>query len=164
MRKVWATCSAAVFFLSQSEAYFLGEVIQDSWKTFRDWAVNLEQVHHDNLREGEHSGGNSRENSTWTSSSIQGTTDSTKTPEHHDPETIAFAHRRFLAGLVYSLLLTDSAFPAAMRELFKHIDELVALISRLQIIWQNLDLEEDDGVEDALTNYKQEEKDVSLKD
>jgi hypothetical protein len=43
-----------------------------------------------------------------------------------------------------------------------HIDELVAYILRLQSIQQNLDLEEDEGVVDALANNEQEQKDVQL--
>ena len=161
MRKVWATCSAAVFFLSESEAYFQGEVIHDSWKTFRDWILNLEHAHQAKDPESETTGDAANESLLSASKSGKANSGSEK-PEHHDPETLASAHRKFLSGLAYALLLTDSTFPAAMRDLFRHVDELVALITRLQVIWQNLDLEEDDGVEDALTNYKQEEKEVEL--
>lgn len=38
-RKVWATCSAAVFLLSETTAYFEGELITRSWDTFYSWAT-----------------------------------------------------------------------------------------------------------------------------
>lgn len=43
-RKVWATCSAAVFLLSETTAYFEGELITSSWDTFYSWATSQ---HHD---------------------------------------------------------------------------------------------------------------------
>ncbi|CAD0113789.1 unnamed protein product [Aureobasidium uvarum] len=43
-RKVWATCSAAVFLLSETTAYFEGELITSSWDTFYSWAT---AQHHD---------------------------------------------------------------------------------------------------------------------
>lgn len=39
LRKVWATCSAAVFLLSETVAYFEGEVIKSSWDHFFAWVV-----------------------------------------------------------------------------------------------------------------------------
>ncbi|KAF2200095.1 Spc98 family protein [Delitschia confertaspora ATCC 74209] len=153
MRKVWATCSAAVFFLAESEAYFQGEVIQGSWKAFRDWILDQEQQSiPEEIPSHERTAGDSEK---FTASA------STQAP-HHDPETIASAHRSFLATIAFYLLLTDRTFTKVIREFFRHVDELVALISRLQTIQQNLDLEEDEGVEDSLANYNQEEKEVSL--
>ena len=38
-RKVWATCSAAVFLLTETTAYFEGEVIKGSWDHFFQWVV-----------------------------------------------------------------------------------------------------------------------------
>ena len=131
MRKVWATCAAAVFFLSESEAYFEGEVVQQSWRHFRDWV---------------------------TRPAAQSST--TEAGSHHDPETVASAQRRFLASLAYALLLTDTAFTRCLRDLFQHVDALSALLSRLQAVWRGLDLEEDDGVEDALTDFHAEEREV----
>ncbi|EMD86257.1 hypothetical protein COCC4DRAFT_166389 [Bipolaris maydis ATCC 48331] len=81
---------------------------------------------------------------------------------HHDPEALASAHRRFLSSVAYSLLLTDQSFTKTLRTLCTHVDELVAFITRLTKIQQNLDLEEDEGVEDYAQNYQKEEKDVSI--
>lgn len=39
MRKVWATCSAAVFLLSETTAYFEGEVIKGAWDHFFQWVI-----------------------------------------------------------------------------------------------------------------------------
>jgi hypothetical protein len=96
-RKVWATCSAAVFLLSETTAYFEGELITSSWDTFYSWA----------------------------------------TAQHHDPETLGRAHRAFLAGLSYAILLTDAAYTRALRDLLTHVDALVALFGRLQRLQQN---------------------------
>ena len=37
MRIVWATSSAAVFFLGETEAYLQGEVVKGTWIGFRKW-------------------------------------------------------------------------------------------------------------------------------
>ncbi|KAF2248956.1 Spc98 family protein [Trematosphaeria pertusa] len=158
LRPVWATCAAAIFFLSESEAYFQGEVVQESFRHFLHWVEHPER--------------DSSTTSTSTSTNLEpqpssGSTrsqQSTITPEaqHHDPEALSLAHRHFLTSVTYSLLLTDPSFPRTLRTLFTHVDELVAYITRLQTIHQNLDLEEDEGFEDFSHNYKQEEKDVSL--
>lgn len=39
MRKLWATCSAAVFLLSEMTAYLEGEVIKGSWQHFLQWTT-----------------------------------------------------------------------------------------------------------------------------
>jgi hypothetical protein len=143
MRKVWATCSAAIFFLSESEAYFQGEVVQESFKHFLQWVTGPTQ-HTDPTSEG------------------SPTKSDKSNKQQHDPEALSFAHRLFLSSISHLLLLTDQSFTKTIRAFFTHVDQLVALITRLQLIRQNLDLEEDDGVEDFMTNYKQEEKDVAL--
>jgi hypothetical protein len=99
-RKVWATCSAAVFLLSETTAYFEGELITSSWDTFYLWA----------------------------------------TAQHHDPETLARAHRSFLAALSYVMLLTDAAYTRSLRDLLTHVDALVALFGRLQRLQQSSSL------------------------
>ncbi|KAK8249716.1 Spc98 family protein [Phyllosticta capitalensis] len=145
MRKVWATCGAAVFLLSEFGAYFEGEIVQESWKHFRQWIV----------------GGNSEQ-----SQSREGEL-SPKPSKHisrvpHDPEILAKAHRLFLSCLSHSILLTDVPYTHALRSLLTHIDELIAFLSRLRVIQANLDLETDSGVVDALANYEDEERDVLL--
>jgi hypothetical protein len=165
MRKVWATCGAAIFFLSESGAYFEGEVVQESWKHFREWIINPEQRPSSSGQPQSSASTVTRhitELSPPDSPSVgfrRSVTDSERAP--HDPESLASAHRRFLDSITYSLLLTDFSFTRSLREFLAHVDELVAFVTRLQTIQQNLDLEED-GVVDDLANYAQEEKEVSL--
>ncbi|PSN61825.1 Spc98 family protein [Corynespora cassiicola Philippines] len=153
MRKVWATCSAAIFFLSESEGYFLGEVVQESFKHFLRWITGAQEQQPAVTRPG---------TPTPPSPVSQFRKSTAQEKKQHDPEALSLAHRRFLSSVAYSLLLTDQTFTQAVRSLCTHVDELVAYITRLQAIRQNLDLEEDDGVEDFTRNYKKEEKDVSL--
>jgi hypothetical protein len=152
MRPIWATCSAAIFLLAESEAYFQGEVVQGSFKHFLRWVIGSDESQTTSDGSTSHS-----------ISAISGMTEelSLSAKQHHDPEALSFAHRQFLGSISYSLLLTDHGFTKTIRGFFTHVDELVAYISRLQIIRQNLDLEEDDGVEDFMANYAQEEKHVA---
>lgn len=150
LRKVWATCAAAIFFLAEGEAYLQGEVVRESFKHFLHWVENprtkveLEQ---------RPSSGSRRS---------QGPDQQVQASEQRDPEALSLAHRRFLSSITYSLLLTDHAFTSALRTTFTHVDELVAYVTRLQSIQQNLDLEEDEGFEDYKHNYHEEEKHVKL--
>ncbi|KAL5387172.1 hypothetical protein DPSP01_003783 [Paraphaeosphaeria sporulosa] len=150
LRKVWATCAAAIFFLSEGEAYLQGEVVRESFKHFLRWVENpgMESRLEPQLSSG--------------SRGSQTPDPPEHGPEQHDPEALSLAHRRFLSSITYSLLLTDHAFTSALRTCFTHVDELVAYVTRLQSIQQNLDLEEDEGFEDYKHNYHQEEKDVKL--
>ncbi|KAF2873681.1 Spc98 family protein [Massariosphaeria phaeospora] len=139
MRKVWATCAAAIFFLAESEAYFQGEVVQESFKHFLHWVSGTQET---------------------SSTAMKPVTPQDK--QQHDPEALSTAHRQFLSSIAYSLLLTDSSFTQTVRAFFSHVDQLVAYIIRLQDIRHNLDLQEDDGVMDFIRNYEQEEKEVAL--
>lgn len=177
MRKVWATCGAAVFLLSEFGAYFEGEIVQESWKHFRQWIVggNSEQSQ---SREGGTDGLRSRlsQSSLPSQANISHGQQRNQPPssfqqsQHveqepsvpHDPEILAKAHRLFLSCLSHSILLTDVPYTHALRSLLTHIDELIAFLSRLRVIQANLDLETDSGVVDALANYEDEERDVLL--
>jgi hypothetical protein len=61
---------------------------------------------------------------------------------------------------LHALLLTDIPFTTSLRQLLQHIDALVALLHSLQHIQSNLDLEEDEGVVDALRDYRAEEENI----
>ncbi|KAF2808221.1 uncharacterized protein BDZ99DRAFT_534172 [Mytilinidion resinicola] len=176
MRKVWATCGAAIFFLSEAGAYFEVEVVQESWKHFRDWILQPEsspQRPPSSLTDRPRSStdrsavftppyspaASLNRNINIPITERPSSKDGTSTP--HDPETLASAHRAFLASLAYSLLLTDFLFTTALREFLIHVDELVAYITRLQLVQQNLDLE-DDGIVDAMADYAKEEREVAL--
>ncbi|USP78872.1 uncharacterized protein yc1106_06146 [Curvularia clavata] len=152
MRKIWATCAAAIFFLAESEAYFHGTVVQQTFRHFITWVVGRQ-----NPSSQPPTAPSSRPSSSRFRRSIpDGST------KQHDPEALASAHRRFLSSVAYSLLLTDQAFTKSLRTMCTHVDELVAYITRLTKIQQNLDLEEDEGVEDYAQNYKKEERDISV--
>ena len=173
MRKVWATCGAAVFLLSEFGAYFEGEIVQESRKHFRQWIVggNSEQSQ---SREGGTDGLRSRlsQSSLPSQANISHGQQRNQPPssfqqsQHveqepsvpHDPEILAKAHRLFLSCLSHSILLTDVPYTHALRSLLTHIDELIAFLSRLRVIQANLDLETDSGVVDALANYEDEER------
>lgn len=164
MRKVWATCTAAVFLLSEMDSYFESQVVEEAWQHFRSWITPS-------------SGPGSRPTSAR--SEAHGEIDTLSTsprasvlseksvgqPQQHapwDPEALATAQRRFLNAVARGLLLTDTPFAKMLRTLLLHIDELVAYILRLEMIQQNLDLEEDEGIIDAMANNVQEEKEVQL--
>ncbi|KAK5169277.1 hypothetical protein LTR04_005875 [Oleoguttula sp. CCFEE 6159] len=172
MRKVWATCSAAVFLLSETAGYLEGEVVQDSWKHFHTWIVGPRRSSNEADRpEASTSSNEEEDEEIWAStrdSSIRKRLpkpEELRTPSErasHDPEVLAAAHRRFLAALSHAVLLTDLPYTKTLRVFLAHTDQLVAYITRLQTIQQNRDLEEDDGVVDALADYSKEAKDITL--
>jgi hypothetical protein len=164
MRKVWASCTAAIFLLSEMDGYFETEVVGEAWQHFRNWISPSTK-------------GGSRPTSASSNMhlevekvtvSLQSSTLSRASNVEiqqsapRDPEVLASAQRRFLKTITQGLLLTDTSFTKLLRTLITHIDELVAYIIRLQTIQQNLDLEEDEGVVDTMANNVQEEKEVQL--
>ncbi|KAH7068736.1 gamma-tubulin complex component protein [Paraphoma chrysanthemicola] len=149
MRKVWATCAASVLFLAESETYFQGAVIQESFNHFLKW-VNRAQDPPISASHASHS------------PSQQPQIGPNHLKQQHDPEALSHAHRQFLSWIAYSLLLTDAAFPRLLYTLCTHVDELAAYITRLTDIQQNLDLAEDEGIEKFTRNYLNEENEVKL--
>lgn len=170
LRKVWATASAAIFLLSETAGYFEGEVIQQSWKHFHHWITAAQAPGGSESRPQTASSSNHSTMSKPLSAqsfkeSQRGVRSESAEPAEktpHDPEALASAHRRFLTALVGSLLLTDHDWTRSLRILLSHVDELVAFFTRLQIVQLNLDMEEDEGVIDAMTNHAEEEKEVAL--
>tara|TARA_R110002003_G_scaffold595_16_gene20831 strand:+ start:7775 stop:10048 length:2274 start_codon:yes stop_codon:yes gene_type:complete len=149
MRKVWATCAASVLFLAECETYFQGAVVQESFDHLLAWVNGLEhssslvsQASHGLGQRAQPAGADVR--------------------QQHDPEALSHAHRQFLSSITYSLLLTDSAFPGLLYTFCTHVDELVAYITRLTSIQQNLDLAEDEGIEEFEQDYLTEEKEVTM--
>ncbi|KAL6161599.1 hypothetical protein ACJQWK_08767 [Exserohilum turcicum] len=153
MRRIWATCAAAIFFLAESEAYFHGTVVQQSFRHFITWVTGAQNPSSQPPTAPSSRPSSSRFRRSMTDGDSQ---------KQHDPEALASAHRRFLSSVAYSLLLTDQTFTKALRTMCTHVDELVAFITRLTKIQQNLDLEEDEGVEDYAQNYQKEEREVSV--
>ena len=113
MRKVWATCSAANFLLSETAAFFEGEVIRGSCRHFQEWVETPVS---------------DPERVNFTASASEESPDDA---EQHDPETLASGHRRFLASLTFALLLTDASFTRELRSLLHNVDNLIAFFSRL---------------------------------
>lgn len=162
MRQVWATASASLFVLSEIGGYLQGEVIQESWQHFQNWlergptipAVSTSRPgsQHDSLVASRGSFAQQKQFRPSTANSAA------VAPTHqHDPETITVAHRRYLSSLTQSLFLSEIPFTSSLRSFLTSLDHLIALVSRLETVQRNLDLEADEGVVDALADYGKEE-------
>lgn len=156
MRSVWATSSAAVFFLGETEAYLQGEVVEGTWSGFKSWLTgeSSRPPSPKSLAEEEDS-----EDDIWIQAGQEPKALS-GIKHTNDPQSLADAHRQYLAALSSSLLLTTPSFTDPLFNLLQQIDHLVALIYRIHNIWQSLDLEADEGVVDAFSDFHKEEADV----
>lgn len=164
MRKVWATCGAALFLLGEMGEYLEGQVIMESWDHLMRWIHKKEKP--------QTQPSDSFHPPTVSVARLADSTrslalDPTKSAAEddevpHDPATLSNAHRIFLSSLARSLLITDVPFTTQLRELLKSIDDIIAQILRLQTIQRNMDLEEDEGVVDALANYTQDHSQCQL--
>lgn len=151
MRAHWATTSKALFVVNQLDAYLHGEVIQNSWEHFQDW-----------LHEGSRPGGSRAGSRPGTATSAKtASSDFGRSQQMNDPRTLAKGHHTFLEALHCGLLLDNGAYVAALKSLLGAVDHYAALFSRLSGIWSGLDLQDDEGVVDAFSNYKEEERMVS---
>ncbi|PYH43959.1 putative gamma-tubulin complex component GCP4 [Aspergillus saccharolyticus JOP 1030-1] len=165
MRAVWATSNGSLFVLSEIGSYFQGEIINESWRHFREWIMcgNHQSTYATGSRPGTASSSKSRQINTPAASHPapgSGSIGGTSGFRRHDPETIAAAHRRYLYTLVEALFLTDVPFMEALRSLLTSIEHFIALIVRLEDIQRNMDLETDEGVIDSLVDYAGEERDL----
>ncbi|KAJ4294877.1 hypothetical protein N0V88_005116 [Collariella sp. IMI 366227] len=132
LRNAWATASAAIFFLGEVEGYLQTET--PKWTT--SGSPNPLPL-------------------------LPNPPSNTDNPHsHHDPQTLATAHRLYLHALVHRLLLSQQSFTDPLYELLVQIDHLVALVHRLQAVWAAADLEADMGVVDAFVDLEREERDV----
>ncbi|KAF2671858.1 Spc98 family protein [Microthyrium microscopicum] len=149
MRKVWATCHAVLFLLNELGEYFAGQVLPAMWDDLLAYITNEPT---------------SAATSHSTLSSRPPTANSSQPPNilppstpsqqpAHDPATLSTAHRIFLTALSHALLYTDTPFLSALTTLLHAIDDMIAQIMRLQTVQRNMDLEEDEGVFDAMENY-----------
>ncbi|TVY91848.1 Gamma-tubulin complex component [Lachnellula willkommii] len=155
MRGVWATSSAAVFFLGETEAYLQGEVVEGTWTGFQNWLTG-----ESSSRPTSSKSQLEDDDDIWLQAARESTASRTGISQTHDPQSLADAHRRYIAALASSLLLTTSSFTDPLYHLLGQIDHLVALVHRIYSIWQSLDLEADEGVVDAFSDFQKEEKDV----
>jgi hypothetical protein len=154
MRSVWATGSAAVFLLGEAEAYFQGEVVVGSWHGFKSWLAGESPSRPTTSKSPEY------EEDIWMQAAQESTQTRTGISYTHDPQTLAEAHRKYLAALSKCLLLTTPAFTDPLYHLLQQVDYLVALVHRIHSIWQSLDLEMDEGVVDAFSDFQKEETEV----
>jgi hypothetical protein len=175
LRNAWATASAAIFFLGEIEGYLQTEVVAGLSDGFHRWLTTGEdeQRHDDDtskqppaaLRPMDDDGDDiMQEDDIWlaesTSPSLPSLSSADQTHPHHDPQTLATAHRLYLRALVHRLLLTQQSFTDPFYELLVQIDHLVALVHRLHTVWNAADLEADAGVVDAFVDLEREERDV----
>lgn len=179
MRSAWTTCSAAIFFLAELEGYLQIEVVRELWDGFQRWlatgsdefrpAAAVESVRPsrapsrlsgdpDAMDENEDGEGEDL----WLAEGAAAAAISRpKADRHpHDPQTLAAAHRLYLSTLVRRILLSQDVFTDPLYSLLVDIDQLVALIHRLQELWNSIDLEVDVGVVDAFVDLQREERDV----
>lgn len=166
MRHIWATGSACLFMLSEIGGFFQGDVVNESWHHLRQWieGCSSSTASAPGSRPGTASSSKSHHSSKTVSPDHMPTRDFSESGQQtmgrHDPEALTVAHRRHLSSLVHSLFLTELPFINTMRGLLTYIDHFVALVIRLETIQRNMDLETDEGVEDALVDYAHEEREV----
>lgn len=158
MRSVWATSSAAVFFLGETEAYLQGEVVKGTWGGFKAWLLGDSSSRPTSSKITPE---DDDDDDIWLQASRELPPQVTST-HTHDPQTLADAHRRYLTALSTSLLLTNPSFTTPLYNLLQQIDHLVALVHRIHSIWSSLDLEADEGVVDAFSDFHKEERDIKL--
>lgn len=173
MRSAWSTSSAAIFFLAETEAYLQVEVVEGLWDDFHQWLVAGQHdttpssssdpsTHHTNTFDKEENRHSDHNDPASPSNLNETPTKPNSGTPHHDPETLATAHRLYLRTLTRRLLLTQPSFTDALYELLVQIDHLVALVHRLHGIWTSMDLEADEGVVDAFSDLGAEEADVRV--
>ncbi|KAI2619990.1 Spc97/Spc98 family protein [Hypoxylon sp. NC1633] len=165
MRSAWSTSSAAIFFLAETEAYLQVEVVEGLWDDFHGWLTGTKGQHgkdsHIQTQTQTHTQSKSRSQPqahTQTQTQTQ-TQTHTQTP-HHDPQTLATAHRQYLRALTRRLLLTQPAFTEPLYDLLAHTGRLAAQVRRLHSVWGAADLEADEGVVDAFSDLQREDRDA----
>ncbi|KAI0597834.1 Spc98 family-domain-containing protein [Biscogniauxia sp. FL1348] len=172
MRSTWSTSSAAIFFLSETEAYLQVEIVEGLWDGFYSWLTGKDES---SGQKPNHLSTAFNMLGTGSSNSMQNDNRFHKTsplspsnqthqqsprPRSHDPQTLATAHRLYLRTLVRRLLLTQQSFTDPLYDLLVYVDHLAALVHRLHGVWTAMDLETDEGVVDAFSNLDAEEADV----
>lgn len=173
MRKAWTTCSAAIFFLAETEAYLQVEVVACLWEGFQRWLTTgkdderpdqpKKAVPPSHLQSPLDT--HEEDEDIWLATTtsalmIAPGREQENTYQPPDPQTLAVAHRLYLITLCRCILLTQPSFTDILYELLLQIDHLVALIHRLHGIWTSMDLEADVGVVDAFVDLEREERDV----
>jgi len=162
MRTHWACASRALFLLAEIGSYFHGEVIQKSWEHLYDWL---------DVDESSRPGSSNLSSRPATASSKQAPIDlsgvgsdrpkqSLARSRRQDPRVIARAHHKYIEALYHALLVDNTSYVSILRELLTTIDHFVALFQRLRIVWEGLDLQQDEGIMDAFSDHAKEEEEL----
>ncbi|KAI4095815.1 MAG: hypothetical protein LQ344_001369 [Seirophora lacunosa] len=147
LRPVWATVASATFLLAELGAYFQSEVIQRSWMELQAWLhpaagtpsrpQSREEKH---LSTGSRDSESSPQKQPAEATPVAGVANQSEAGLR-DPERLMMAHQKFLGFLCQSLLLDRDSFTDRLRALMTDVDHLCALMNRLHIIQQSVDLE-----------------------
>lgn len=159
-RRHWTVASKALFLINELEAYLQGEVIQSSWSQFHRWLEGDDRIGTPRTSRPTTSSSAGQTRTTGLSDGIFEPTISDTNLRPSDPRLLAEAHGMFLRALESGLFFTNGPFVQALKTLINQSDHFVALFPRLQAVWEGLDLQEDDGVVDAFSNYAKDEKEV----
>ncbi|KAL9609565.1 MAG: hypothetical protein Q9167_005675 [Letrouitia subvulpina] len=159
LRPIWAAIRTANFLLAELGAYFQTDIITRSWIDFYEW---LEPT---SLHGSRPTSRDSCELDRTFASSTN--LDGRSQPQlhlqpelHWDPESLVTAHRRFLSSLWRSLLLDHESFTTQLRSFLTLVDHVVALMDRLDVVHQRLDLELKIDIRDTFTNYGLEQDEL----
>ncbi|KIH88908.1 gamma-tubulin complex component [Sporothrix brasiliensis 5110] len=187
LRSVWATTSAAIFFLAEIENYLQMDVVVELWDGFQRWltigndepmrGVGVSSSVSQKSKPAERKedsdadveGGNEddadEDEDIWLAEGLAAEDDTALRMDDpvaasHDPQSLATAHRRYLRRLVRRLLLDRAHWTEPLYALLVSIDQMAALVHRLHSLWLALDLESDAGVVDAFVDLDREQHDV----
>jgi hypothetical protein len=150
-RKHWVCAGKLLFTINELQAYIQGEVIQSSQASFHKWL--------DGERLEEYS---SRPSSRPGTASTGGKSGTAEPQRPSDPRTLAEVHRKYLHHLSVAMSMNDDKFLAILQHMLDQLDHFVALFARLQIVWEGVDLQEDEGVMDAFSNHEKDEKELMI--
>lgn len=152
LRPIWAAVGSATFLLAELGEYLQGQVIKSSWEEFNRWLDPVQAISADSL----HHPASPEPAAPKAEPDILPSLSSTRPP--HDPETLSLGHNRYLTALTQQLLLTNSAFTAALHAFLLSSAHLCALTQRLATVQHALDLQTDTGAQDVFTaNHAAEE-------
>ena len=176
MRRYWAIASKSHFVLSELRGYFQGEIMQGHSAHFLSWLVSLHEDHQTSLEDRPGTSPLAEQNSMRSNTGMfaepletsQSPTASNgfrrstliQQPRQSDPATLAKAHQHYLTALRSSLLLNAGDFTKALLRWLRLLDHFVAVFGRLEATQQQLDLEVDEGVIDALTNHSSDKHEM----
>lgn len=167
MRSAWVSCSAAVFFLAEMEAYMQAEVVSGLWDDFRSWLTKSQTTPSPATPEAQaqktDGAVDADDEDIWlgeSSNTAPPTTEPHPVNTPRDPESLSTAHRTYLRTLARHLLLTRPTFTDPLYTLLVSIDHLVATIHRLHATWSAMDLETDAGVLDAFSDLEADEREI----